>query len=130
MATSEEIRHLLVEYGGELAQTASWRANSQASAERVHQVWLSQYASGGRFTLYRARGCDACAGSGYLGRVGLHELLSGTDILKHQIQARARVSDLLTTALNEGMHTLKMDGIEKVLSGITDLKQVRAVCVK
>jgi type II secretory ATPase GspE/PulE/Tfp pilus assembly ATPase PilB-like protein len=130
VATPEEIRHLLVEYGGELAHTASWRANSQASAERVHQVWLSQYASGGRFTLYRARGCDACAGSGYQGRVGLHELLSGTDILKHQIQARARVSDLLTTALNEGMHTLKMDGIEKVLSGITDLKQVRAVCVK
>jgi hypothetical protein len=58
--------------------------------------------------------------------VGLHELLSGTDLVKKQIQERARVAELLATALNEGMRTLKMDGIEKILSGITDLKQVRA----
>jgi type II secretory ATPase GspE/PulE/Tfp pilus assembly ATPase PilB-like protein len=96
----------------------------------VRQEWLARYASEGRFTLYRARGCDACAGSGYKGRVGLHELLIGTDRLKRQIQEHARVAELLTTALNEGMHTLKMDGIEKVLSGVTDLKQVRAVCIK
>jgi type II secretory ATPase GspE/PulE/Tfp pilus assembly ATPase PilB-like protein len=96
----------------------------------VHQEWLARYARGGSFTLYRARGCDACAGSGYRGRVGLHELLSGTDLVKQQIQERARVAELLATALNEGMRTLKMDGIEKILSGITDLKQVRAVCVK
>jgi type II secretory ATPase GspE/PulE/Tfp pilus assembly ATPase PilB-like protein len=81
-------------------------------------------------TLSSAHGCDACAGSGYKGRVGLHELLSGTDVVKQQIQERARVAELLATALNEGMRTLKMDGIEKILSGITDLKQVRAVCVK
>ena len=57
-------------------------------------------------------------------------MLSGTDLVKQQIQERARVAELLATALNEGMRTLKMDGIEKILSGITDLKQVRAVCVK
>ena len=42
----------------------------------------------------------------------------------------AAMNTMLATALNEGMHTLKMDGIEKVLSGITDLKQVRIVCIK
>jgi type II secretory ATPase GspE/PulE/Tfp pilus assembly ATPase PilB-like protein len=40
------------------------------------------------------------------------------------------VAELLATALNEGMLTLKMDGMEKVLQGITDIKQVRAVCIK
>mgnify|MGYP003465855553 CR=1 FL=1 len=64
------------------------------------------------------------------GRVGLHELLVGSDIIKKQIQEHARVAELLATGLNEGMVTLKMDGIQKVLQGITDIKQIRAVCIK
>ena len=40
------------------------------------------------------------------------------------------MAELLATALNEGMRTLKMDGIEKIMSGITDIKQVRSVCIK
>ena len=52
------------------------------------------------------------------------------DALKKQIQEHARVAELFATAINEGMRTLKMDGIEKVLSGITDIKQVRSVCIK
>ncbi|MBL8422825.1 MAG: GspE/PulE family protein [Candidatus Accumulibacter phosphatis] len=128
--TPEEISQLLSEYCAELRGTARWQQDPQAAAERVRQEWLERHASAGRFTLYRAKGCAACAGSGYKGRVGLHELLTGTDLLKKQIQEHARVAELLATALNEGMHTLKMDGIEKVLSGITDLKQVRIVCIK
>jgi hypothetical protein len=37
---------------------------------------------------------------------------------------------MFTTAIEEGMHTLKMDGMEKCLMGLTDIKQVRAVCIK
>ncbi|NNM70037.1 MAG: hypothetical protein HKM00_08795, partial [Gallionella sp.] len=62
--------------------------------------------------------------------VGLHELLIGTDALKKGIQEHARVAELLALALEEGMRTLKQDGIEKVLQGITDMHQVRAVCIK
>jgi type II secretory ATPase GspE/PulE/Tfp pilus assembly ATPase PilB-like protein len=40
------------------------------------------------------------------------------------------VAQLFATALEEGMRTLKQDGIEKVLLGITDIQQVRAVCIK
>ena len=126
----EEVRQLLDEYCAELTQTTRWRENPQAAVDAVHRQWLTRYASGGRFTLYRAPGCSACAGSGYQGRVALHELLVGSDLLKKQIQEHARVADLFATALDEGMHTLKMDGIEKVLAGITDLKQVRIVCIK
>jgi type II secretory ATPase GspE/PulE/Tfp pilus assembly ATPase PilB-like protein len=50
--------------------------------------------------------------------------------VKKLIQERARVAEIVATALAEGMRTLKQDGIEKVLQGITDMKQVRAVCVK
>jgi type II secretory ATPase GspE/PulE/Tfp pilus assembly ATPase PilB-like protein len=62
--------------------------------------------------------------------VGLHEMLVGTDPLKKMIQEHARVAEMLALALEDGMLTLKMDGMEKVLQGITDMAQVRAVCIK
>jgi type II secretory ATPase GspE/PulE/Tfp pilus assembly ATPase PilB-like protein len=52
-----------------------------------------------------------------------------SDKLKLLLQERARVADLLAAAMEDGMLTLKMDGIEKVLAGATDMKQVRAVCI-
>ena len=128
--TPEEIKQLLREYCEDLSNTEFWKKDPKAASEAIYQEWLTRYAKDGKFTLYRAKGCDACGGGGYKGRVGLHELLIGTDALKKQIQEHARVAELFATALNEGMRTLKMDGIEKVLSGITDLKQVRSVCIK
>ncbi len=125
-----EIKTLLGEYCEDLENTDLWMKDPKAAAESVHQEWLKLYAKDGKFTLHRAKGCDACGGTGYKGRVGLHELLVGTDALKQQIQEHARVAELFATALNEGMHTLRMDGIEKVLAGITDIKQVRSVCIK
>ena len=73
---------------------------------------------------------DVCSGTGYKGRAGLHELLVGTGTVKKLIQEHARVAEILAVALAEGMLTLKMDGMEKVLQGITDMAQVRAVCIK
>ena len=130
LPTPEEIRQLMGEYSEDLVNTEFWRKDPQAATEAVYQEWLKAHARDGKLTLYRAKGCDTCGGSGYKGRVGLHELLIGSDRLKRQIQEHARVAELFATALNEGMRTLKMDGIEKVLAGITDLKQVRAVCIK
>ena len=57
-------------------------------------------------------------------------VMLGSDAIKKLIQEHARVSQLFAAALEEGMLTLKMDGIEKHLSGLTDMKQVRAVCIK
>jgi type II secretory ATPase GspE/PulE/Tfp pilus assembly ATPase PilB-like protein len=126
----EEIRQMIKEYCEDLTNTDNWKKDPKAAADAIYQEWLKLYAKDGKFTLYRGKGCDACGGSGYKGRVGLHELLVGSDLLKKQIQEHARVAELFATGLNEGMHTLKMDGIEKVMSGITDLKQVRSVCIK
>ena len=61
---------------------------------------------------------------------GLAVVLVGSDPVKKAIQEHARVAELLAIALDEGMHTLKQDGMEKVLQGITDMHQVRAVCIK
>ena len=128
--SADEIKQLLNEYSDELTNTDAWKKNPQASLEAIHKEWLTRYAKDGKFTLYRAKGCPTCSDSGYKGRVGLHELLVGTDPVKKLIQEKARVAEILACALNEGMRTLKMDGIEKVMQGITDIKQVRAVCIK
>ncbi len=131
VATQAEIKQLLHEFGAELANTPEWKADMQGSYKKQHDEWLKDYANEkGEFTLYSPVGCDTCNSTGYKGRVGLHELLVGTDTMKKNIQEHARVSEMLATALSEGMRTLRQDGIEKVLQGITDMAQIRAVCIK
>jgi type II secretory ATPase GspE/PulE/Tfp pilus assembly ATPase PilB-like protein len=126
-----EVKHFLTEYCQELLNTPEFKADPNASYKRVFERFQREYGFGRPdFKLHKPKGCDACGGTGYKGRVGLHELLVGTDAMKKLIQEHARVADMLATALAEGMLTLKMDGMEKVLQGITDMAQVRAVCIK
>jgi type II secretory ATPase GspE/PulE/Tfp pilus assembly ATPase PilB-like protein len=80
--------------------------------------------------LCKAVGCNACSNTGYRGRMGIHELLMGTDEMKRLIQEKATMEFIREQAVGDGMRTLKQDGIEKVLSGHTDLKEVRKVCIK
>lgn len=126
----EDMKRLLTEYCEELTNTDSWKKDPKGSYEAVYRDWNSRYAKDGQFTLYRPKGCPVCNDTGYKGRVGLHELMAGTDGVKKLIQEHARVAELVARALNDGMRTLKMDGIDKVLQGITDMKQVHAVCIK
>jgi type II secretory ATPase GspE/PulE/Tfp pilus assembly ATPase PilB-like protein len=80
--------------------------------------------------LYKQGGCEACNRTGYKGRMGIHELLMGTDEMKMMIQSMAKMDQLREQAVKDGMTTLKQDGIEKVFKGYTDLLQVRKVCIK
>jgi type II secretory ATPase GspE/PulE/Tfp pilus assembly ATPase PilB-like protein len=76
------------------------------------------------------KGCPKCGGTGYKGRMGIHELLVATEEIKRMIQKRTPIEDLRKQALRDGMTTLLQDGIQKVIKGVTDFKQVRAVCIK
>lgn len=126
-----EIRMLLTEYCEELQNIDHFKINPEAATQEILAHWIKQYGNeAGQLTLYKPVGCEHCNDSGFAGRVGLHELMTATDALKKNIQERARVADMLVTALSEGMRTLKQDGIEKVLQGITDIHQVRVVCIK
>ena len=78
----------------------------------------------------KAEGCDACHNSGYRGRMGLHELLMGTDEMKKMIQSNAKMEDLRNQAIKDGMTTLRQDGIEKVFGGNVDFLEVRKVTIK
>ena len=131
LADETEVDELCVEYASELHNTVAWRNEPQAAMAALRARLLDgQGGAAERITLYRARGCPACGGCGYAGRIGLHELMIGSDACKQRILRRAPVDELLASALDDGMRTLKMDGIEKVLAGLTDMRQVRQVCIK
>ena len=129
-AAPAEVASMLAEYCTELANTPSYARDPAGARAQIVKRWHASYAGAdGCYTLYRAHGCPDC-GDGYSGRMGLHELMIGTDRIKQLLQERARVAVLLAAALEDGMMTLKMDGIEKVLQGHIDLKTVRRVCIK
>lgn len=131
IATDDEMQAFLTEYSQELTHTVIWKKDPIAASKELYEQWIKMFANDKKqFTLYSPVGCEKCAGTGYRGRVGLHELLIGSDAVKKAVQERARVAELLAIALDEGMHTLKQDGMEKVLQGITDMHQIRAVCIK
>jgi type II secretory ATPase GspE/PulE/Tfp pilus assembly ATPase PilB-like protein len=109
--TEDEFRSLALEYGEE-------------DFERLGLSYTPD------LTLYRPKGCGKCNHSGYLGRTGLHELLEGTDELKRLVQLRRPMEEIRRQGKADGMVTLKQDGMQKVLQGVTDMSQVRMVCIK
>jgi type II secretory ATPase GspE/PulE/Tfp pilus assembly ATPase PilB-like protein len=125
-----ELQAFIGEYAEELRNTPAWQADAPAEAKKLYQNWVHTYGINGRLTMYRPVGCSKCNKTGYKGRVGLHELLLADDDAKKLIQERARVSTIFASAVASGMHTLKMDGMTKVLQGQTDMKQIRSVCIK
>jgi len=126
----EELRRFIAEYAEELRHTPAWKADPGSEAQKLLDGWVEAYGKDGQLHLHRAVGCDKCGGTGYKGRVGLHELLVADDPVKKLIQERARVAELFAQAVEGGMRTLKMDGMEKVLMGLTDIQMVRQVCIK
>jgi type II secretory ATPase GspE/PulE/Tfp pilus assembly ATPase PilB-like protein len=80
-------------------------------------------------TLYQASGCENCSGTGYRGRMGIHELMEGTPKIKLMIKKQANTEQIFELAMKEGMSTLKQDGIMKMFQGHTDMAEVRRVCI-
>ena len=78
-------------------------------------------------TLMKPVGCDACDGQGYNGRIAIQELLVNSADIKKAIKQSAGVELITTIALKQGMRNLRMDGIQKIFLGLTDLVQVNKV---
>ncbi|MEW5865146.1 MAG: GspE/PulE family protein [Pseudomonadota bacterium] len=125
-----EIKAFLTEYCQELMNTVAFKKDPAAAMAAIYREWVTKYGKNGQLTFYKPVGCEKCGGSGFKGRCGLHELLIATEPIKKLIAERARVAEILAVALEEGMRTLKQDGMEKCLMGVTHIKEVRAVCIK
>jgi len=100
-------------------------------AEYLHDgAPLRDFDIGERFAARVAHpvGCGQCGHTGYKGRVGLYEWMLVTPALRARLQRRASAEELRACAIEEGMRTLRQDGLDKALGGLTTLDQVRAVC--
>ena len=77
--------------------------------------------------LYHGRGCDACSGSGYRGREGIFELMPMTDELRTMVTDRVSAQLLRKTAIAQGMHSLREDGLRLIRAGKTTVQEVLRV---
>ena len=121
-ATQTELDVMLYEY------LHSARDVSESSRATLLASWRQQYGDAqGRIHLrHRGPGCPACNQRGYKGRMGIHELLVSDDAIRVHIRQRSSALEILQTSLKGGMRTLRQDGIDKVLQGHTDVKEVLA----
>ncbi|MEI7741588.1 MAG: GspE/PulE family protein [bacterium] len=78
-------------------------------------------------TLYKGKGCKLCGNSGYVGQIGIYELLRVNDAIRTLILKSAPISDIRTQAIKNGMVTMFEDGMKKVERGIVTLEEVLRV---
>jgi type II secretory ATPase GspE/PulE/Tfp pilus assembly ATPase PilB-like protein len=119
-ATSDETDELLADY------MHAFGDEPAMSRDEVLAGWMQRNSRDGRLMLHASPGCPACDDTGFKGRAGLHEMMVVSRELRRLIQTGARAEALQHTALAEGMRTLRQDGIDKVLAGVTTIEEVRA----
>ena len=120
-ATQEQIEELLND------SLHIWGDHPSApTREATLADWTNRYAVDGRLQFFKGTGCAKCGNTGVKGRAGVHELLTVSKGVRHLIQQGARSEQIQHHAMGEGMRTLRQDGIEKVLAGVTTIEEVRA----
>ena len=120
-ATPERTDELLDDY------LHVWGSHPQTpSRDAVLADWLKRYGVNGQLQSFRSPGCDKCDHTGVRGRAGIHELLAVSKPIRHLIQTGSRAEVIQHQAMSEGLRTLRQDGLEKVLQGITSIEEVRA----
>ena len=120
-ATAQQVDELMADYLHAFGQ-----AEKRPQPEDVLAGWKKRFGKDGKLMHHFAKGCPNCDDSGLRGRAGLHELLVVSPEIRRLIQTGARPDELLRTALGEGLRTLRQDGIDKVLAGITTIDEVRS----
>ena len=78
-------------------------------------------------TLYRKIGCSRCDSQGYRGRMAIHEVLPITAAIREAINRKASSDEISTIAISQGMTTMRQDGIQKALAGLTDIQEIMRV---
>ncbi len=81
----------------------------------------------GELQLFKGAGCDYCKGSGYKGRTGVHELMMLNDEIRDEVLRKSPSHVLRRIAMNDGMKTLQMDAVQKILLGVTTVDEVLRV---
>ena len=123
--TADALNQLAEQYL-ESGTTVSAEDAAHARAALVSTWVRGLQAQGTPPALWRRVGCAQCDGTGYKGRMGIHELMCSDDAIRGHIRRRESAHDIRRSALRAGMKTLRQDGIDKVLQGLTDIQEVLA----
>jgi type IV pilus assembly protein PilB len=95
-----------------------------ASYKDEELATLGDLAAMKQLELMKGKGCDSCGGLGYKGRAGIYEVMAMSPELRRMVLRGASVAELRDQAVEEGMLTLRMDGIVKASKGVTTLEEV------
>jgi general secretion pathway protein E len=93
----------------------------------LSELRLDRLAGGRPVTLYRAKGCNACNGTGYHGRIAIIEVLTMSDAIRSLVLKHADAGALRQVAREEGMLSMYEDGCLKALDGTTNIEEVLRV---
>ncbi|MDX1690536.1 MAG: ATPase, T2SS/T4P/T4SS family [Acidimicrobiia bacterium] len=99
----------------------------EATPEMVERMRIGEV--DGPVTLYRAVGCKVCGDTGYRGRVSINEILLVSEEIERMAVERRPSNEIKRVAIEQGMRTLRQDGIDKVRLGLTTLEEVLRVVV-
>jgi len=77
--------------------------------------------------IYQATGCVDCRNTGYMGRIGIYELFNNTATIQRQISNNCDANNVTKLAIKEGMKTLRISGVDKVVEGLTSIEEVLRV---
>jgi general secretion pathway protein E len=99
----------------------------QPLTEMLRELRLDRLAGDQPVTLYRAKGCAACNGTGYRGRIAIIEVLTLSDAIRRLILQHADAGTLRQAAREEGMLSMYEDGCLKALDGTTNIEEVLRV---
>ena len=119
-ATDDEIEELLGDYMN------AFGPEPPVGRDEVLAGWTRRHARDGRLMFHESQGCEQCDHSGLKGRAGIHELMVISRELRRLIQNGSRAEELQRLAMKQGMRTLRQDGIDKVLGGLSTIEEVRA----
>jgi len=124
-AESQEMHNLAMQY------LEGVRPYGPKDSEELVQRWRQEFGQSDRSGVktlksFTPTGCSQCEGHGFKGRLGIYELMLNSDAIRAHIRKRNAASEIRLSALQNGMKTLRQDGIEKVLLGLTALSEVVA----
>ena len=121
-ATAAEIAAL-----GELAETRAGGTTGAAEATHTSDEAANDEQATEHLTLYQPVGCPACAGTGFLGRIGIMEIMLLSESLRSLVMRQATPAEIERAAIAEGMLSMYAHGLRKVAAGQTTLGEVLRV---
>jgi general secretion pathway protein E len=96
--------------------------------DEVVERWdLDRFTDDGRVTLHKPVGCESCGGTGYAGRLAILEILMMSNEIRELVLKRCDVGDIARLAAEQGMVTMRDDGLQKAVAGLTTIEEVLRV---